>query len=86
MKIKESRLRQIVKEAIYKEVGKKVINEGRVDEFLGGLFGFGKKKKIKHAKATDAEVWLLLFYTYHLSIKNALLSIKDDKSSIQIHL
>ena len=49
MKIKESRLRQIVKEAIYKEVGKKVINEGRVDEFLGGLFGFGKKKK----KATD---------------------------------
>ena len=55
MKIKESRLRQIIKEAVYKEIGKKVINEGRVDEFLGGLFGFGKKKKKKQAKATDAD-------------------------------
>ena len=55
VKIKKSRLRQIVKEAVYREVGKKVINEGRVDEFLGGLFGFGKKKKKKQAKATDAD-------------------------------
>ncbi len=58
MKIKESRLRQIIKEAIYKEVGKRVINEGRVDEFLGGLgglFGKGKPASAQPAKPSDPE-------------------------------
>ena len=49
MKFKRSHLHKVIREAIYQEVGRKVIKEGRVDEFLGGLFGFGKKKK----KATD---------------------------------
>lgn len=51
MKITESKLREIIREAIYHEVGKQVISEHRVNEFLGGLFGLGKKKK--QAKATD---------------------------------
>lgn len=41
MKIKESRLRKVIRESIYRELGRQAINEGRVDEFLGGLFGGG---------------------------------------------
>ena len=44
MKIKESKLREIIKEALYREAGKRVVAEGRIDE-LFGLFGGGKKGK-----------------------------------------
>tara|TARA_A100001515_G_scaffold7684_1_gene6534 strand:+ start:495 stop:962 length:468 start_codon:yes stop_codon:yes gene_type:complete len=44
MKIKENRLRKIIRESIYRELGRQAINEGRVDEFLGGLFGGGGDK------------------------------------------
>ena len=44
MKIKESKLREIIREAIYREAGKRVVAEGRIEE-LFGLFGGGKKKK-----------------------------------------
>lgn len=44
MKIKESKLREIIKQTIYTEVGRRAINEGRIDE-LFGLFGGGKKGK-----------------------------------------
>ena len=46
MKIKESKLREIIREALYREAGKRVVAEGRIDE-LFGLFGGGKKKKGK---------------------------------------
>ena len=44
MKIKESKLREIIKEALYREAGKRVVAEGRSEE-LFGLFGGGKKGK-----------------------------------------
>ena len=44
MKFKKSDLHKVIREAIYQEVGRKVIKEGRVDE-LFGLFGQKKKKK-----------------------------------------
>lgn len=44
MKFKRSDLHKVIREAIYQEVGRKVIKEGRVDE-LFGLFGKKKKKK-----------------------------------------
>ena len=44
MKIKESKLREIIKEALYREAGKRVVAEGRIEE-LFGLFGGGKKGK-----------------------------------------
>ena len=44
MKFKRSDLHKVIREAIYREVGRKVIKEGRVDE-LFGLFGKKKKKK-----------------------------------------
>ena len=44
MKFKRSHLHKVIREAIYQEVGRKVIKEGRVDE-LFGLFGKKKKKK-----------------------------------------
>ena len=44
MKFKKSDLHKVIREAIYQEVGRKVIKEGRVDE-LFGLFGKKKKKK-----------------------------------------
>ena len=44
MKIKESKLREIIREALYREAGKRVVAEGRIDE-LFGLFGGGKKGK-----------------------------------------
>lgn len=40
MKIKKSKLEKVVREALYREIGKKVFTEGRVDE-LFGLFGGG---------------------------------------------
>tara|TARA_A100001391_G_scaffold107388_1_gene71975 strand:+ start:221 stop:751 length:531 start_codon:yes stop_codon:yes gene_type:complete len=43
MKIKESKLREVIRETIYRELGKQAINEGRVDE-LFGLFGGGDIK------------------------------------------
>ena len=46
MKIKESKLREIIREALYREAGKRVVAEGRIEE-LFGLFGGGKKKKGK---------------------------------------
>ncbi len=51
MKFKKSDLHKVIREAIYQEVGRKVIKEGRVDEFLGGLFG--KKKKKGNVVALD---------------------------------
>lgn len=45
MKIKESKLREIIREALYREAGKRVVAEGRIDE-LFGLFGGGKKDKV----------------------------------------
>ena len=43
MKIKESKLKQIIREALYREAGKRVVAEGRIDE-LFGLFGKKKEK------------------------------------------
>lgn len=50
MKIKKSVLEKVVREALYREVGKRAINEGKLNEFFG-LFGGGKKKKKAAAPA-----------------------------------
>lgn len=44
MKIKKSKLKEIIREVLYREAGKRVVAEGRIDE-LFGLFGGGKKGK-----------------------------------------
>ena len=54
MKIKKSVLEKVVREALYREVGKRAINEGKLNEFFG-LFGGGKKKKKAAAPAPKAE-------------------------------
>ena len=52
MKIKESKLREIIREALYREAGKRVVAEGRIDE----LFGlFGKKKGKANQGQTGAK-------------------------------
>ena len=54
MKIKESKLREIIREALYREAGKRVVAEGRIDE-LFGLFGGGKKKGKPNQGETGAK-------------------------------
>lgn len=54
MKIKKSVLEKVVREALYREVGKRAINEGKLNEFFG-LFGGGKKKKKAAAPAPKPE-------------------------------
>lgn len=45
MKIKKEKLKQIVREAIYQEATQHLVTEGKIEEFLSGLFG--KKKSAK---------------------------------------
>lgn len=57
MKIKESRLRQVIRETIYRELGRQAINEGRVNELFGLFGGGGDKIELGDAAAQELKFY-----------------------------